>query len=108
MTLVELEEHISEEDYERIEELAMLNCGPRKIANQMGFSTRAFMIAWNTPNHAVRNAYYRGIQELEIVRDAAVLDKLREGNPTIIQINDKDTAARKFNDIKTEVFGLEE
>jgi hypothetical protein len=108
MTVVELMATLNEEDFETIESMAMLNAGPRDIARKLAVDLRAFMLAWNTHNNAVRNAYYKGVQELQLVRDAALIDKVREGNMTAVQTVDRDALVQRFQDIKSEVFGLTE
>ncbi|GAK96820.1 hypothetical protein JCM19294_1129 [Nonlabens tegetincola] len=107
MSVHDLMESLNEEDFETIEYMASLNAGPRDIARKLAVDLRSFMIAWNTPDNAVRIAYFKGVKEIEMVKDAALLDRVRDGNVTAMQIVDKARKEQDFQDIKRQVFGLD-
>ena len=100
-------DELQESDLERIEELAGQNFAPSQIAKILGFDKWAFMQLWRDQESILRQRYELGRLSIEEEKQSALVDKIREGNSFAIQIHDKSSRARQFEDIKTEIFNLE-
>lgn len=106
MTLVELKNELTENDYETIEQLAKQNYGPIDIAMVLNVDKRAFRYLWRDHDSRARDAYERGRLQFDITKSATINDLISEGNVTAVQIHEKRLANREFEDIKCEIFGF--
>lgn len=106
-TVAQLKEVLGTSDFESIEELAAQNYGPRDIAKFLNYNLRAFMHIWRDKKSRLREAYDRGMLEIEIKKTQQLVEKAERGDLTAIQIHDKKADAQRFEDIKQEVFSFE-
>lgn len=107
MKLAEIKESISETHLETIAELAAQNYGPRDIALNLRMDMRGFLHIWRDKKSRVREAYERGIMEIEITKREKLNIDIEGGSITAIQIHDKRVEERRFEDIKSEIFSFE-
>lgn len=102
-----LKERLTQTDLETIQELAEQNQAPRDIALALGVSKAVFMHIWRDKKSQVREYYERGRFEIERKKEQALIDRIeRDGKITAIQIHDKKSEARRFEDIKEDIFGF--
>lgn len=98
---------LDESSYETIEEMAEQNYGPREIASFLRVSVQSFMHVWRDTKSRIRESYERGRLEIELKKSEQLKLKVASGSVTAIQIHDKHAEARRFEDIKQQIFGFE-
>lgn len=98
---------LTEATLEEIASLAEKNLAPSDIAVRMGLNKKAFLRLWRDETSEVYKAYYRGRLNIEISRNAALNDKIREDQSiTAIQIQKKISDELEFENIKKSIFEL--
>lgn len=98
---------LSEETLLEIESLAEKNLAPSDIAVRMGFNKKAFLRLWRDETTEIYQAYYRGRLNIEIARNNALNQKIRDDQSvTAIQIQKKIADELEFENIKKSIFEL--
>lgn len=106
MTGGELQERLLQDDYDMVRELAGMNYGPHNIARKLDIDKAAFLRLWRVKDSQLREAYRNGLQDLQDMKDEALILKLQEGSTRAIEIVEKNEEAKKFEAIKQDVFGI--
>ena len=96
----------SDGDYTQIETLAEDNQAPRDIARALRVSVRDFMYLWRDKSSRIREAYELGRLQIKIKKDEAITKMALAENTTALQIHEKKSAERDFEDIKADIFGF--
>ena len=107
MGIVKVKDSVTEAELETIAELASQNYGPRDIALNLRMDMRGFMHVWRDKKSRIREAYERGVMEIDIIKREKLNKEVEGGSITAIQIHDKRSEAQRFEDIKREIFSFE-
>lgn len=94
---------LSEEELDQISQLAACHYSAKEIAVFLQAPVKAFLLAWNNADSAIRQAYDRGqlIAKAEI--DMATLQSAKGGNLTAAQIWAKRNQEQEFEDLKNTI-----
>ena len=106
MKVVELNSQLAESDYTEIESLAEQNYGPRDIAKALRVSVKTFLHVWRDKNSRIREAYDLGRFQIEIKKSEKLIAMVEEKNTTAIQIHNKQSEEREFDNARLDVFGF--
>lgn len=106
MTSVALINQLTPSDYEEIQSLASQNYGPRDIAKALQVSVRTFLHVWRDKNSQIREAYDLGVFQIDVKKREKLLALIDSENTTAIQIHDKQSEERRFEDARLDVFGF--
>ncbi|MFC0605897.1 hypothetical protein [Winogradskyella pulchriflava] len=106
MKVVELNTALTPSDYTEIESLAEQNYGPRDIAKVLRVSVRTFLHVWRDKNSQIRKAYDLGRFQIEIKKSEKLISMIDNENTTAIQIHNKQSEERDFEDARLDVFGF--
>jgi hypothetical protein len=66
MTIIALNDYLTESSYTEIESLAEQNYGPWDIAKALKVPTKPFMHVWRNPKSRIRKAYDYGRLQIDI------------------------------------------
>ena len=106
MAIATLTENLVLSDFETIEKMAEENYGPRDIAKALSVSVRDFLHLWRDHKSQIREAYERGVLQIDIKKQEKLIDLITKENVTAIQIHDKNQKIRRFEDARLDVFGI--
>lgn len=106
MAIQSLIESLGQSDFDTIEKLAEENYGPRDIARALSVSKRDFMHLWRDKRSQVREAYERGVLQIDITKQERLIAMIKADNVTAVQIHDKNAKIRRFEDARMDVFGI--
>lgn len=106
MTSPALIDQLTDSDYTEIESLAEQNYGPRDIAKALQVSVRTFLHVWRDHSSQVRVAYELGRFQIEITKSEKLMSMIESENTTAIQIHNKQSEERSFEDARLDVFGF--
>ena len=91
---------LSQEEFEKIEDLAACNYRPAQIAKYLDVPRADFLAAFHKPNHLVRFHYDKG----QLVADADInmkaLETAKAGNLTAMQIYQKNRETVSLENLK--------
>lgn len=95
---------LSEEEYERIEELAACNYSPDQIAKVLEVDIRDFRAQWLLENSRIRRSYDLGILNARAEIDQKLLAGAKSGNATAAQMYQNRSEANEFENLKRQFF----
>lgn len=105
--VTQLLDELTAADLERIQEMAAQNFAPSDICKALKKDKWTFMHLWRQEGSVIRKSYDLGRLQIEETKQAYLLEKVRNGETFAIQVHDKATATRNFENIKQQIFSLE-
>ena len=96
---------LSEQQLKEVEQMAALNYTVHLIAKKLKLSVDRLYTAFNTDGSDFREAYERGKFKIKLEKEKKLLDQIREGSVTAIQIHDKREEEARIAEAKYRIFG---
>lgn len=96
---------LEEDQLKQVEQMSALNYTIHLIAKKLKVSVDKLYTAFNTEGSDFREAYERGKLKIKLEKEKQLLNQIKEGSVTAIQIHDKREEEARIAEAKYRIFG---